>query len=123
MCVAFSGGLLEFGPLRREVTGVVVRLGDRVLRITPPAVVSSRCDGTHWHVDARTARYHVVLDGHGVGAQPHVLPVPLPAQRRNIDSDYEHLAATLRCTVREWGSTVYDGTSKLAGLEIGSRPA
>ena len=58
-----------------------------------------------------------------VGAQPHVLPVPLPAQRRNIDSDYEHLAATLRCTVREWGSTVYDGTSKLAGLEIGSRPA
>ena len=52
-----------------------------------------------------------------------MLPVPLPAQRRNIDSDYEHLAATLRCTVREWGSTVYDGTSKLAGLEIGSRPA
>ncbi|MGE2834816.1 tocopherol cyclase family protein [Mycobacterium sp. SMC-4] len=120
--VAFSGGLLEWGPLSREVTGVVVRLGDRVLRITPPALLSSSCDLRRWHITARTARFHVELEGHGGPERPHVLPVPLPAQRRNIDSDYEYLAGTLRCTVREWGRTIFDGTSELAGLEVGSRP-
>ena len=122
VCVAFSGGLLELGPLQREVTGVVVRLRDRVLRITPPAMVSGMCDRDRWRIDARTARYRVELDGRGAGTGPHVLPVPLPAERRNIDSDYEYLAGTLRCTVREWGRTIFDGTSKVAGLEIGSRP-
>ena len=48
--------------------------------------------------------------------------LPLPDERRNIDTDYEYLAGTLRCTVREWGRTIFDGTSELAGLEIGSRP-
>ena len=121
--VAFSGGLLELGPLRREVTGVVVRLQDRLLRITPPALVSSACDVQRWQIDARTARYRVRLDGRGNGAGPHVLPVPLPFDRRNIDTDYEYLAGTLRCTVSEWGRTIFEGTSELAGLEIGSRPA
>ncbi len=121
--VAFSGGLLELGPLQREVTGVVVRLGHRVLRITPPALVSCSCDGQRWQIDARTARYRIELDGRGDGAGPHVLPVPLPAERRNIDTDYEFLAGTLRCRVREWGRTIFSGTSKLAGLEIGNRPA
>jgi hypothetical protein len=123
VCVAFSGGLLELGPFKRDVSGVVVRLGDRVLRLTPPAWVSSSCDGHRWRVNARTARFHVELDGRGTDAGPHVLPVPLPAERRNIDSDYEYLDGTLRCTVREWGSVIFEGTSPLAGLEVGSRPA
>ncbi|OBI72751.1 tocopherol cyclase family protein [Mycobacterium asiaticum] len=121
--VAFSGGLLELGPLKRDVTGVVVRLEDRVLRLTPPALVSASCDLQRWHIVARTARYRVELDGHGTSAGPHVLPVPLPAERRNIDTDYEHLAGTLHLRVREWGRTIFEGTSTLAGLEIGSRPA
>lgn len=90
--VAFSGGLLELGPLKRDVTGVVVRLGDRVLRITPPALVSSSCDLDRWRIDARTARYRVELNGEGTPEGPHVLPVPLPGERRNIDTDYEYLA-------------------------------
>jgi tocopherol cyclase len=122
VCVAFSGGLLELGPLHREVTGVVVRLGDRVLRITPPALVSSTCDQQRWRIVARTARYRVELDGRGVGTGPHVLPVPLPAERRNIDTDYEYLAGALRCRVWDWGRSIFDGTSELAGLEIGDRP-
>jgi tocopherol cyclase len=121
--VASSGGLLELGPLKRYVTGVVVRLEDRVLRITPPALVSSKCDVEHWHIDARTARYRVELEGEGTPDGPHVLPVPLPGERRNIDTDYEYLAGTLHCRVREWGRTIFEGTSMLAGLEIGSRPA
>jgi hypothetical protein len=86
VCVAFSGGLLELGPLKRDVTGVVVRLEDRVLRITPPALVSSSCDGQRWQIDARIARYRVQRDGYGIGTGPHVLPVPMPAERRNIDT-------------------------------------
>lgn len=121
--LAFSGGLLELGPLKRDVTGVVVRLGDRVLRITPPALVSSTCDVEQWHITARTARYQVELKGEGTPDGPHVLPVPLPAERRNIDTDYEYLAGTLHCTVREWGRTIFEGTSELAALEVGSRPS
>lgn len=123
-CVAFSGGLLELGPIHREVTGVIVRLGSRVLRITPPAPVSSRFDRDdwHWQISARTARFVVELDGSGAGRAPHVLPVPVPAERRNIDTDYEFLAGTLRCTVREWGRVIFDGTSHLAALEVGDRP-
>jgi tocopherol cyclase len=120
--VAFSGGLLEFGPFKREVTGVVVRLEDRLLRITPPAWVSYRGDDQRWQIDARNGRYRVQVDGRGTGGGPHVLPVPLPGERRNIDTDYEYLAGHLRCTVREWGRTIFDGTSELAGLEIGNRP-
>lgn len=123
VCVAFSGGLLELGPFKRDVTGVVVRLGNRVLRITPPALVSYTGNDLRWQIEARTPRFHIELDGRGVGDGPHVLPVPLPGERRNIDTDYEYLAATLRLTVREWGRTIFDGTSELAGLEIGSRPA
>lgn len=120
--VAFSGGLLELGPLKRDVTGVVVRLGDRVLRITPPALVSSSCDLNRWQIHARTPRYRVELNGEGTPDGPHVLPVPLPGERRNIDTDYEYLAGKLSLTVREWGRTIYRGTTELAALEIGSRP-
>ncbi len=124
VCVAFSGGLLELGPLKTEVTGVVVRLGSRVLRITPPALTTYRFDrdSWHWQITARTLQFAVELDAHGTG-EPPVLPVPLPAERRNIDTDYEFLDGTLRCTVREWGRVIFDGTSTLAGLEIGDRPA
>ncbi|OBF26418.1 tocopherol cyclase family protein [Mycobacterium sp. ACS4331] len=122
VCVAFSGGLLELGPLRGHVTGVVVRLPDRLLRITPPAWVSYTGGEDSWRIRARTLRHSVELDGRGTAEGPHVLPVPLPAERRNIDSDFEYLAGTLRCTVREWGRVIFEGTTDLAALEVGSRP-
>ena len=73
--------------------------------------MSSNCDVQRWQIDARTPRYHVELDGRGTSGGPHVLPVPLPGERRNIDTDYEYLAGTLHCRVREWGRTIFDGTS------------
>jgi len=100
-----------------------VRLGNRVIRLTPPALVRSHVGDGRWTVRARTPRYQIELDGHDAGLSPHVLPVPLPAERRNIDTDFEHLAGRLRCTVRTFGRVVFDGTSEMAGLEIGSRPA
>ena len=120
--VAFSGGLLQLGSMRRDVTGVVVRIGNRVIRMTPPASVRSHVTDARWTVSARSPRYHVELHGDGTGADPHVLPVPLPVERRNVDTDFEHLAGQLRCTVRKFGRVVFDGTCELAGLEIGSRP-
>lgn len=57
--------------------------------------------------------------GEAAGA-PHVLPVPLPELRRNVDTDLEHLAG--RMTVRMGGRVEFEGTSSLAGLETGHRP-
>ncbi len=119
--VAFSGGLLSLGPIARLVSGVVVRIDDRVIRHHP---ADARCDPTSRPVDGRCRHapcaIRIDLEGDGTGLEPHVLPVPLPAERRNVDTDFEHLAGRLHCTVRERGRVLFDGTSKLAGLEIGS---
>ena len=120
--VAFSGGLLRLGPLARDVNGVVVRLGPRVIRLTPPMPTRSEISADSWRLVARSPRFHIELEGDGAGREPHVLPVPLPAERRNVDTDFEHLAARLHCRVRERGRVIFDATSLLAGLEIGSLP-
>jgi len=120
--VAFSGGVLHLGPIARPVCGVVMRLGERVIRITPPSPVHSEVTPGRWAVRARSWRHQIDLEGDGTGIEPHVLPVPLPAERRNVHTDFEHLAGQLRCVVRERGQVVFDGTSELAGLEVGSLP-
>ena len=123
VCVAFSGGLLSLGPIARDVNGIVVRVGSKVIRLTPPVLVRSQIGENHWQLRGRSLRYEIELEGDGTHLPPHVLPVPLPGERRNIDTDFEHLGARLRCTVRESGRLLFDGTSELAGLEVGSRPA
>jgi hypothetical protein len=122
VCVAFSGGLLSLGPIARDVNGIVVRIGSKVIRMTPPVLVRSQVGDNHWVIRGRSPRYEIELVGDGTHLPPHVLPVPLPAQRRNIDTDFEHLGARLRCTVRERGRLLFDGTSELAALEVGTRP-
>ncbi len=120
VCVAFGGGLLTAGPVSRSVSGVVVRIGDEVIRLTPPfARVHCETDGHTWEVDAKGHGYRVTIRGADQRA-PHALPVPLPAQRRNVETDFQHLAGTMTLTVS--GRTKFHGTSHLAGLEIGSRP-
>ncbi len=52
--------------------------------------------------------------------ESHVLPVPLPAERRNVDTDFEQLAGHLTLDVS--GRISYRGETDLAGLEIGYRP-
>lgn len=120
--VAFSGGLLSLGPIARDVNGVVVRVGTTVIRMTPPTLVRSEIGENRWRIRGKSRRYEIELDGDGTHLPPHVLPVPLPAARRNIDTDFEHLGGRLRCTVREAGRLLFDGTSELAGLEVGTRP-
>ncbi len=122
VCVAFSGGLLSLGPIARDVNGIVVRIGSTVIRMTPPVLVRSEIGDNHWLLRGRSPRYEIELEGDGTHLPPHVLPVPLPGDRRNIDTDFEHLGARLRCTVKQSGRVLFDGTSELAGLEVGTRP-
>ena len=124
VCVAFSGGVLSLGPLAVTVGGVVVRVGDDVIRLTPPtALVRSSVDvgNDRWQVEARGRRHRVAIVGWGVEA-PHVLPVPLPSERRNVDTDFEHLGGRLHLRVEEQGRLLFEGVSKLAGLEHGRLP-
>ena len=121
VCVAFGGGRLTAGPLAFTVGGAVVRVGDRVIRFAPPfSTVRSSTDGTRWVVDARGHGCKLHLVGVGVD-RPHVLPVPLPAERRNIDTDLEFLTGEL--TMELTGAVQYRGVTSLAGLETGHRPA
>jgi tocopherol cyclase len=120
--VAFTGGLLQLGPMHQEVGLVVVRLGDRVIRIAPPASVRSQMSAGRWTIRAKSLRYQIDVEGDATGLEPHNLPVPLPAERRNVGAAVEHLAGRLRCTVREFGRIVFDGRSEMAGLEIGTLP-
>ncbi len=122
LSVVFTGGLLSLGPISHQVGGVVVRHGDQVIRITPPALVHSEITPDRWVITARSPRYRIQLEGTGRGVAPHVLPVPIPAERRNVDNDFEHLAGRLRCIVHRRGELIVDATSELAGLEIGSLP-
>jgi len=120
VCVAFSGGVLTAGPLSATVGGVVVRLGEQLIRLTPPlAIVRSQADGTRWEVRARGMGHRVHIVG-TARHDSHVLPVPLPAQRRNVDTDFEQLAGHL--TLEVSGRTSYCGETDLAGLEVGYRP-
>jgi tocopherol cyclase len=121
VCVAFSGGVLTAGRLSATVGGVVVRIGAQVIRLTPPfSVVRSHTDGQRWEVHARNVGYRVHIVGEATGT-PHVLPVPMPAEHRNVGTDFEYLAGHL--TLEVSGRVHYRGETDLAGLEIGHRPS
>jgi len=123
VCVAFGGGHLRAGPIGTNVGGCVIRLGDRVVRFAPPtALVRSHVDldTGRWSVVARRPGWRLDVEGDGDGRMPHVLPVPVPSERRNIDTDLEHLAGRMTVTLQRKGDVVYRGTSHLAGLEVGT---
>ncbi|WP_166392422.1 tocopherol cyclase family protein [Nocardioides ochotonae] len=122
VCVAFAGGEVSAGPLRTTVTAVVVRLPDgRVLRLGDPVVspVRAAVSDEHWSLRGRSARWSVDIDGRGDLGRAYVLPVPLPAERRNVPGAIEHLAGRMRVVVRHRGRTVWAGESLLAALEHG----
>jgi hypothetical protein len=114
--VAFAGGRLG-GPL--AATGLVVRVGDEVLRFAAPlALVSGGAGDGRWHVRARSARHSVRLEAEATGP-PHLLPVPEPAGRRVVERSRQHLAGRLELVVRRGRRTLLRAESDLAGLEHG----
>jgi hypothetical protein len=120
--VAFAGGRL--GLLGRDVspTALVVRLGTRVLRFTPPvARMRAHATARAWVVRARSLRYAVELEGEPGEEPPHLLPVPDAASGRVHMRSRQYLAGRLRLRLSRapGGETVFEGESPLAGLERG----
>ena len=124
VCVAFAGGELEIGPATVQATGLVVAVGDELIRLGNPVIAPARTaagDG-HWTVRARGPRHSVTLEATAPPSAAHVLPVPLPPARYSVLAAHEHLAGRLNLVVRRRGRLVYAGESALAGLEVGERP-
>lgn len=121
-CVAFAGGQVTAGPLRTEVTALVVRLPDgQVVRLGNPGTspVRARVSDDRWSLRGRSLRWEIEVEGRAPLEQAHVLPVPLPSERRNTAGALEHLAGTMEVRVRRRGRTVWEGASSLAALEHG----
>jgi hypothetical protein len=117
VCVAFAGGRAGIGPIRTTATALVVAIGREVRTVVrPPRPLQVAVDDGSW----RLAGGGIELEGHARGVTPHLLPVPVPHERRRVD-DWapQHLAGTLHLKVRRRGRTLYEGTSQLAGLELG----
>jgi tocopherol cyclase len=115
--VAFAGGRAGIGPLRATATALVAAVGDDVHAVVRPLrPLRVEVDDRGW----RLAGGGVEVEAHADGVAPHLLPVPVPRERRRLD-DWapQHLTGTLRLRVRRRGRTVYEGTSHLAGLERG----
>ncbi|HEX7298112.1 MAG TPA: tocopherol cyclase family protein [Solirubrobacteraceae bacterium] len=117
VCVAFAGGRAGIGPLRATATALVVAVGPEVRAVVRPLrPLRVEVDERGW----RLAGGGVELEAHADGSAPHLLPVPIPHERRRLDAwAPQHLTGSLHLRVRRRGRTVYDGHSKLAGLERG----
>ncbi|WP_370891830.1 tocopherol cyclase family protein [Janibacter sp. GXQ6167] len=125
-CVAFAGGEVHSGPLRTEVTGLVVRLPDgTILRQGNPVTspVRARVGDETWSLRGHARRlgedWTIDVEAQAPLSAAHVLPVPLPAEQRNTAGAIEHLGGTLAVVVRRGSRVVWSGRSNLAGLEHG----
>ena len=116
----FAGGRAGIGPLRTVGTAVVVRAGDRLVRVVRPLQpLRVAVDERGWRLRAPGLE----LEGHADGAPSHRLPVPIPAERRNEpDAAAQHLAGEVRLRLARRGRTLFEGVSALAGLERGGAP-
>jgi hypothetical protein len=122
-CVAFAGGRAGVGPLRVTATSLVVSAGGRLHSIVRPLrPLAVTVGASTWSLRGRTlAGAEVTVEGHANGTPPHLLPVPVPAQRRHEEgAAAQHLAGELEVRVRRRGRTLFAGTSSLAGLERGA---
>ena len=125
-CVAFAGGVVTARRLRVEVTALVVLLPDGTLiRLgnpgTSPVVRAAASEG-RWSLHGRNALWTVDVLAEAHPDAAHVLPVPLPVERRNVAGAVEHLGGTLEVEIRRRGRHYWSGRSSLAGLEVGGIP-
>src|SRR3954451_10086509 len=125
-CVAFAGGRAGGGGLRLTATSLVVSAGGQLLRLVRPLQPLRVDVGDHgWRLAGRTAGgVRVQVEGHANGTPPHLLPIPVPAQRRHQEAAAaQHLAGVLHLRLSRRGRTLFSGTSSLAGLARGRAQA
>ena len=110
--VAFAGGRLPMLGVSAAPTAVVVRLGERVLRLVPPlARAQARVDAQRWHVRVRSPRYRLELEGETSGETAHRLPVPDVFERRVEMRSQQVLAGRLRLRVDRGRQMLIDASS------------
>lgn len=116
VCVAFAGGHAGIGSVRVPAGALVVRIGDRLITVVrPPRALRVGLAPGHWQLRGGG----VEVDAEAGGA-PHLLPVPVPAERQRIDARApQYLTGTLALRVRRRGRLLFAGESQLAGLEQG----
>jgi tocopherol cyclase len=116
-CVAFAGGRAGLGRLRTTAGALVVALGADVRAVVrPPWPLRIGVDERGFGLRGGG----VEVEAHPDGTPPHLLPVPVPRERRRLDAwAAQHLTGVLALRVKRRGRTVYAGTSQLAGLERG----
>ncbi|MGZ6697766.1 MAG: tocopherol cyclase family protein, partial [Solirubrobacteraceae bacterium] len=117
VCVAFAGGRAGLGRLHVPAGALVARVGDRVVTaVRPPRPVRIDVGASGW----RLRGGGIEIEGEAAGAEPHLLPVPVPLERRRIDGRAAQLlAGTVRLRVARRGRVTFAGESRLAGLELG----
>jgi len=122
VCVAFAGGRAGLGRAQVLATSLVVRVGDDVVRaVRPLHPMRVEVGRRGWRFSARTARHTIELEGQANGTPPHALPIPIAAERRNLEgAAAQYLASEVRLHVRRSRRTLFCGESALAGLERGS---
>lgn len=122
-CVAFAGGEINSGAIKTEVTAVVIRLPDgRLIRLGNPGIspVAARHTDETWSLRGRSPRWRVEIEGRAPLGESHLLPVPLPLERRNVAGALEHLGGEMDVVVRERGrGVIWRGRSDVAALEHG----
>ena len=122
-CVAFAGGEIKSGPLQTEVTAVVVKLPDgRLIRLGNPgtSAVEAEVTDESWSLKGKSLRWQVEIEGRAPLGDSHLLPVPLPQERRNVAGALEHLGGTMQVVVKSHrGVVVWRGESDVAALELG----
>ena len=120
--LAFAGGIVTSGPMRVEVTALVVMLPDgRVIRLGDPVISPVRTTTTdeQWHLSGRGFGWRIEVTASAPLDQAFVLPVPLPSEHPNTPGDLEHLVGDLKVTVSRFGRHVWTGETSLAALEHG----
>ncbi|GAA3172098.1 hypothetical protein GCM10020255_061390 [Rhodococcus baikonurensis] len=97
--MAFAGGQVSAGPLRTEVTAVVAALPDgTVLRLGNPLTsqVETTVSDDRWTLRGYSRKWSIDIDGTAPIADAHILPVPIPAERRNVPGALESISVE-RC--------------------------
>lgn len=120
--LAVAGGVLRPGGLAVAATTLVLRHGDRVMRVSPPAgVVTARVGQGVWRFTARTATDRVDVEGHGDPRGPATLPLPPRPGERDGAHVGQHLAGEARLVWRRGRRLALDTVLAPAGMEHGRR--
>jgi tocopherol cyclase len=116
-CMAFAGGPLRVAGLGLTPTLVAIRIGERLISLTPPLARTAASVGADsWRLRTRAPGYAVEIEGEGRGSSVR-LPVPVRDRVAVAPRSTQALAGWLRVAVRRRRRTLFRGESELAGLE------